>query len=90
MVTLADADRVPGPIALQLHYSLVERNIEWEHLPAAREFGIGVLPWSPLAGGFLTGKYRREDRDPNAQVLSPELPDTGRTGTTHSAATTAG
>jgi aryl-alcohol dehydrogenase-like predicted oxidoreductase len=45
--------------ALQLEYSLVERNIEREHVPAAQDLGIGVVPWSPLAGGFLTGKYTR-------------------------------
>jgi aryl-alcohol dehydrogenase-like predicted oxidoreductase len=49
------------PIAtLQLEYSLVERNIEREHVPAAQELGIGICPWSPLASGFLAGKYTRE------------------------------
>ena len=47
---------VPGPIAMQLEYSLVARDVESEHIPAAREGGMGVMPWSPLAGGFLTGK----------------------------------
>jgi aryl-alcohol dehydrogenase-like predicted oxidoreductase len=46
--------------ALQLEYSLVERNIEREHIPAALELGMGVCPWSPLASGFLTGKYTRK------------------------------
>ncbi len=59
-VTLATANNLPSPIAMQLAYSLVERNIEREHLPAARECGIGICPWSPLASGFLTGKYQRE------------------------------
>jgi aryl-alcohol dehydrogenase-like predicted oxidoreductase len=45
--------------ALQLEYSLVERNIEREHVPAALELGAGICPWSPLASGFLSGKYRR-------------------------------
>lgn len=45
--------------ALQLEYSLAERTIEWEHLPAALNLGMAVVPWSPLANGFLTGKYRR-------------------------------
>jgi aryl-alcohol dehydrogenase-like predicted oxidoreductase len=45
--------------ALQLEYSLAERRIEWEHLPAALNLGMAVAPWSPLANGFLTGKYRR-------------------------------
>jgi aryl-alcohol dehydrogenase-like predicted oxidoreductase len=59
--TLATAHSIPGPIALQLAYSLVERNIENEHLPAAHEFGLGLVPWSPLAYGLLTGKYQRGD-----------------------------
>ena len=60
MATLAQAHNVPGPIALQLPYSLVERSIELEHIPAARELGLGLTPWSPLAAGFLTGKYTRD------------------------------
>ncbi|MBD2609264.1 aldo/keto reductase [Scytonema hofmannii FACHB-248] len=59
--TLATAHAVPGPIALQLEYSLVERSIEREHLPAAHECGLGITPWSPLAGGFLAGKYSSTD-----------------------------
>ncbi len=46
--------------ALQLEYSLVERNIEREHVPAALELGLGLTPWSPLASGMLSGKYERE------------------------------
>ncbi len=59
--TIAAERRVPGPIAMQLEYSLVARDVENEHFPAAREGGMGIMPWSPLAGGFLSGKYRRED-----------------------------
>ncbi len=59
--TLAAERRVPPPIGLQLEYSLVARDVEAEHFPAAREGGMAVMPWSPLAGGFLSGKYRRED-----------------------------
>lgn len=59
--TLATAHAVPGPIALQLEYSLVERSIEREHLPVAHECGLGITPWSPLAGGFLAGKYSSTD-----------------------------
>jgi aryl-alcohol dehydrogenase-like predicted oxidoreductase len=47
-------------IALQLEYSLLERTIEGEHIPEARELGMGVTPWSPLKSGMLTGKYTRE------------------------------
>lgn len=47
------------PIALQLEYSLIERSIEREHVPLARELGLAVVPWSPLASGLLAGKYTR-------------------------------
>ena len=47
--------------ALQLEYSLAERNIEREHIVAALQFGMGVCPWSPLASGLLTGKYIKTD-----------------------------
>ena len=60
MATLASAHGVPGPIALQLEYSLVARDVEREQVPAAREFGLALTPWSPLAGGFLSGKYARD------------------------------
>jgi len=40
-------------------YNLLDRRIERELIPAAQTFGIGIIPWSPLAGGFLTGKYNR-------------------------------
>lgn len=45
-------------VATQCEYSLVERGIEREVLPAAQALGVGVLPWSPLGRGVLTGKYR--------------------------------
>jgi aryl-alcohol dehydrogenase-like predicted oxidoreductase len=45
-------------VALQMQYSLVERGLEREHVPAALQWGLGIIPWSPLAGGFLSGKYR--------------------------------
>ena len=48
-------------IALQIEYSLLERTVEGELLPMARELGLGVTPWSPLARGVLTGKFKRED-----------------------------
>ena len=46
-------------VTLQAQYSLVSRDIEREHVPLCRETGLGILPWSPLAGGFLTGKFER-------------------------------
>ena len=60
IATLAAVHGLPGPVALQVQYSLVERFAEQELVPAAREFGLGITPWSPLAGGFLSGKYRRD------------------------------
>ncbi len=44
-------------VSVQPRYSLVDRSIEAELLPACREFGVGIIPYSPLAGGVLTGKY---------------------------------
>jgi aryl-alcohol dehydrogenase-like predicted oxidoreductase len=58
--TLAELRALTPITALQLEYSLVERNIEREHVPAAMELSMAVCPWSPLASGLLTGKYRRE------------------------------
>ena len=59
VATTAAVRGLPGPIALQYFYSLANRDIEDEHLPLAAEFGMGMLPWSPLAFGLLTGKYDR-------------------------------
>ena len=47
--------------AIQISYSLVERTVEGDLIPMAREFGLGVTPWSPLASGVLTGKYTRDN-----------------------------
>jgi aryl-alcohol dehydrogenase-like predicted oxidoreductase len=58
--TIAEKEGKERLAALQLEYSLVERNIEREHIPAAQEFGIAICPWSPLGGGLLTGKYKRQ------------------------------
>jgi aryl-alcohol dehydrogenase-like predicted oxidoreductase len=59
LATLAAVRGVSGPIALQYFYSLVNRDIEDEHVPLAKEFGMGIVPWSPLAYGLLAGKYDR-------------------------------
>jgi aryl-alcohol dehydrogenase-like predicted oxidoreductase len=48
-----------GFAALQLEYSLLVRSPEWELLPLCRDEGVGTVAWSPLAGGWLSGKYRR-------------------------------
>jgi len=51
-------------VTAQMQYSLLHREIEREHVPLARRNGVEILPWSPLAGGFLTGKYRRDASAP--------------------------
>ena len=51
-------------VSEQPPYNLVDRRVERELLPMARTYGYGVIPWSPLAEGLLTGKYSRENRDP--------------------------
>ncbi|WP_428267313.1 aldo/keto reductase [Haliangium sp.] len=56
-------------VALQAQYSLVVRDLEREHVPVCRDFGLGILPWSPLAGGFLTGKYRKGQEPPEGSRL---------------------
>jgi aryl-alcohol dehydrogenase-like predicted oxidoreductase len=48
-------------VGYQIEYSLLERTVENEMIPAARALGIGVTPWSPLKGGALTGKYNRDN-----------------------------
>ena len=57
--TLAEREGLPPIVGLQLEYSLVERNVEREHVPAALALGSGLVAWSPLASGLLTGKYAR-------------------------------
>jgi aryl-alcohol dehydrogenase-like predicted oxidoreductase len=54
---------------LQAQYSLLVRDLEREHVPVCRERGIGILPWSPLAGGFLSGKYLQDQAPPAGSRL---------------------
>src|SRR5208282_725691 len=58
--------------SLQPQYSLISREIERELLPMCRAEGIGVIPWSPLGGGFLTGKYRSGERPPEDARLTKQ------------------
>ena len=51
-------------VSLQPQYSLVERTLDYEVRPACLDAGIGLLPWGPLGAGFLTGKYRRDEKPP--------------------------
>jgi aryl-alcohol dehydrogenase-like predicted oxidoreductase len=65
------------PVTLQPQYNLLVREIEWEIVPAAQANGLGLLPWSPLGGGWLTGKYRR-DEQPTGDTRLGDDPDRGR------------
>ncbi len=56
-------------VTLQAQYSLICRDIEREHVPLCREEGLGILPWSPLAGGFLTGKFEKDSPPPKGTRL---------------------
>jgi aryl-alcohol dehydrogenase-like predicted oxidoreductase len=60
------------PVTLQPQYSLIVREIEWEIVPAALDAGLGLLPWSPLGGGWLTGKYHRGQRPSGATRLGED------------------
>lgn len=61
---------------LQPQYNLLAREIEWEVIPAARHNGLGLLPWSPLGGGWLTGKYTK-DAAPTGATRLGENPERG-------------
>ncbi|MEU4295072.1 aldo/keto reductase [Kribbella sp. NPDC026596] len=63
-------------VTLQPQYNLLVREIEWEIVPAAQENGLGLLPWSPLGGGWLTGKYSFDELPTGATRLG-ENPDRG-------------
>ena len=63
-LVLCEAKEWARFVSLQAYYSLVGRDLEHELLPLCREENLAVLPWSPLSGGFLTGKYRRDNPNP--------------------------
>ena len=75
-VALAEAHGWEVPVTLQPQYNLLVRELEWEIVPSCRDAGLGLLPWSPLGGGWLTGKYSREDRPTGATRLG-ENPERG-------------
>ena len=64
------------PVTLQPQYNLLVRDIEQEVVPACLDGGLGLLPWSPLAGGWLTGKYQR-DTTPTGESRLGEDPERG-------------
>jgi len=84
----AEANGLPRPVALQPQYNLLERGIETEVLPCCLDEGVSLTPWSPLGGGWLTGKYSSKGRpegatrlgeDPNRGVEAYDLRNTQRT-----------
>ena len=75
--TLALANNLTPLINLQLPYSLIERTIETEHVPMGQGLGLGITAWSPLAQGFLSGKYHAQDK---GIAGSGRLSVTGGTG----------
>ena len=59
-------------MTLQPQYSLIVRETEWEIVPAALDAGLGLLPWSPLGGGWLSGKYQRDQRPTGSTRLGED------------------
>ncbi|HEY0031938.1 MAG TPA: aldo/keto reductase [Devosia sp.] len=75
-VWIAKADNFQPPVTLQPQYNLLVRDIEHEVVPAALDANIGLLPWSPLGGGWLSGKYKR-DQAPSGATRLGENPKRG-------------
>jgi aryl-alcohol dehydrogenase-like predicted oxidoreductase len=71
-VHLARSMGLAAPVTLQPQYNLLAREIEWEIVPAALDAGLGLLPWSPLGGGWLTGKYTRDSQPTGATRLGED------------------
>ena len=67
---VADKRGLDRFVTLQAHYNLATRELEREHVPLCAKFGLGILPWSPLASGLLTGKYRRGQAPPAGTRLA--------------------
>ncbi|MGA8211044.1 MAG: aldo/keto reductase [Nocardioidaceae bacterium] len=61
-VALAERRGWASPVTLQPQYNLLTRELEWEIVPSCLDAGLGLLPWSPLGGGWLTGKYTKQER----------------------------
>jgi aryl-alcohol dehydrogenase-like predicted oxidoreductase len=76
VVDIADFGGLARPVTLQPQYNLLVREIEWEIVPVCLAEGLGLLPWSPLGGGWLTGKYSREQAPSGATRLG-ENPERG-------------
>ena len=75
-VWMAKANGYTAPVTLQPQYNLLMRDIEHEVVPAVLDAGMGLLPWSPLGGGWLSGKYQR-DITPTGDTRLGENPKRG-------------
>jgi aryl-alcohol dehydrogenase-like predicted oxidoreductase len=75
-VTLAREHGWAAPVTLQPQYNLLVRELEWEIVPSCLDAGLGMLPWSPLGGGWLTGKYTADER-PSGDTRLGEDPERG-------------
>ena len=78
---VAERDHLVRPVSQQIHYTLQAREAEYELVPASIDQGLGILVWSPLAGGLLSGKHRRGQATPEgtrqlAQWTEPPVRDT--------------
>ncbi|MCP3997772.1 MAG: aldo/keto reductase [bacterium] len=76
IIDLCECNNLARPITLQPQYNLLDRNIEVEVVPMCLANSIGLLPWSPLGGGWLTGKYRADQR-PQGETRLGEDPGRG-------------
>ena len=61
-------------VTVQSRYSLLHRDLEKEVIPCCQAYNIGIIPWGPLAGGFLTGKYRKGKEAPSGARLTLPSP----------------
>ncbi|MGD0006831.1 MAG: aldo/keto reductase [Anaerolineaceae bacterium] len=57
-------------IAIQMRYNMLDRSVECEIAPCCEKYGVGLIPWGPLAGGFLTGKYHRREKPTAGRLAS--------------------
>ena len=76
ILAVAERDGFVRPVVFQPQYNLLDRVIEWEVLPLCLESELAVCPWSPLGGGWLTGKYER-DTPPTGATRLGEDPERG-------------
>ena len=79
---IAERERLPRFVSQQIHYTLQAREAEQELVPISLDQGLGILVWSPIAGGLLSGKYRRGQPQPEGRALNewkePPINDEGK------------